>query len=88
MTVGSTKFTELIRAVLSSDTLEILVQLGFTDLSVQYGTDKQLFLDRSRDGASTKISITGFDYSPSIEDEMQQADLIISHAGNITSGLE
>jgi beta-1,4-N-acetylglucosaminyltransferase len=82
VTVGSTKFPELIESVLSSKTIEILLELGFTQISVQYGTDQQLFLIQTQQ--QTKLSIKGFDYSPSIEKEMQQADLIISHAGSCT----
>lgn len=80
MTVGSTVFPDLIKAVLSTETIEVLLELGYTDLSVQYGSDTQLFLDHQRQ--SKKMSMTGFDYSPSLEKEMRQADLIISHAGN------
>jgi len=79
VTVGSTKFPQLIKAALSSETIEILVDLGFRELCIQYGTDTELF--RQSQGQS-KLSITGFDYSPSIEKEMQKADLIISHAGS------
>jgi beta-1,4-N-acetylglucosaminyltransferase len=80
VTVGSTKFPELVKEVLSSDTIDVLEDLGFTEISIQYGTDRQLFLDRVQ-GLSSKLSITGFDYSPSVEKEMQQSLLIISHAG-------
>ena len=82
VTVGSTKFPELVRAVLSSATITLLAELGFDELCVQYGTDKQLFVEETRQKSKT-ISITGFDYSPSIEQEMENADLIISHAGSI-----
>ena len=78
MTVGSTRFPELVASVLSSECMQILEKLGYTHISVQYGTDKGLFLDKSADA---QLSITGFDYSPSIDKEMQDADLIISHAG-------
>ena len=78
VTVGSTRFPQLIRSVLSSEAIEILVDLGFRELCIQHGTDTELF---KRSQEHTKLSITGFDYSPSIEKEMQQADLIISHAG-------
>jgi beta-1,4-N-acetylglucosaminyltransferase len=79
--VGSTKFSELVRTVLSSETTNVLSELGFDELCVQYGTDKQLFADQTQ-GQSKTISITGFDYSSSIEEEMESADLIISHAGS------
>jgi UDP-N-acetylglucosamine:LPS N-acetylglucosamine transferase len=82
VTVGSTNFPELVRAVLSSATIILLAELGFDELCVQYGTDKQLFVEETRQPSAT-ISITGFDYSPSIEREMENADLIISHAGSI-----
>ena len=81
VTVGSTKFPQLIRAVLSSEAIGTLVDLGFRELCVQYGTDTELF---KQSQGQSKLSITGFDYSPSIEKEMQQADLIISHAGSNT----
>jgi len=82
VTVGSTKFPELVRAVLSPATITLLAELGFDELCVQYGTDKQLFVEETRQKSET-LSITGFDYSPSIEQEMENADLIISHAGRI-----
>ena len=84
VTVGSTKFPQLIRAVLSPEAIEVLLDLGFRELCVQYGTDTELFEQSQR---HSKLSITGFDYSQSIEREMQQADLIISHAGSSTRQL-
>lgn len=79
-TVGSTKFPDLIKAVLSTDTIRILEALGVSELCVQYGTDEQLYHYQIQ-GLSTTISVSGFDYSPSIDKEMKSADLIISHAG-------
>jgi UDP-N-acetylglucosamine transferase subunit ALG13 len=80
-TVGSTVFSELIKAVLSTDTILVLESLNITHLSIQYGTDEQLFLVETNN-ISTSITITGFSYSPSIDKEMMLADLIISHAGS------
>ena len=79
-TVGSTKFPDLIKAILSTDTIRILETLGVSELSIQYGTDDQLYFFQTQ-GLVTTISITGFNYSPSIDKEMRLADLIISHAG-------
>lgn len=87
VTVGSTNFPELVRAVLSPETTNMLSELGFGELCVQYGTDKQLFLDGTKE-QSKAISVTGFDYSPSIELEMQKAELIISHAGSTSCLLD
>jgi beta-1,4-N-acetylglucosaminyltransferase len=84
VTVGSTRFPELIKAVLSDECVGILVELGYTELCVQYGSDLSLFLEGGQ-GSSGGITLTGFDYSPSIEKEMREADLIISHAGTIFS---
>jgi beta-1,4-N-acetylglucosaminyltransferase len=80
VTVGSTRFPELIRAVLSTETIEILVKLGYTSLCLQYGTDERVYLDH-HDAVSTMMIINGFGYSPSIEKEMEQADMVICHAG-------
>jgi beta-1,4-N-acetylglucosaminyltransferase len=82
VTVGSTSFPELVKAVLSSDTIEVLERLGFTNLSIQYGADGQLFANQGLKLKTASIVISGFDYSPSIKREMELADLIISHAGS------
>jgi beta-1,4-N-acetylglucosaminyltransferase len=84
VTVGSTRFPELVQTVLSPDTIEILLALGYTSLRIQYGTDKRIYLDRN-EALKTNMVISGFDYSPSIEKEMEQADMIISHAGSLFS---
>ena len=81
VTVGSTEFPQLIKALLTPETLSTLKELGYAHLRVQYGTDKQLFEYGIENCHVSGVSITGFDYSPSIDDEMKQADLIISHAG-------
>lgn len=87
VTVGSTRFPELIKAVLSEECIRVLVELGYTELCVQYGSDVTLFRDYGQ-GTASGISVTGFDYSRSIEKEMQEADLVISHAGlNIGNNL-
>jgi beta-1,4-N-acetylglucosaminyltransferase len=80
VTVGSTRFPELIKAVLSTETIDILLKLGYMSLCLQYGTDEGIYLEHHHVAVSTMI-INGFDYSPSIEREMEQADMIICHAG-------
>ena len=79
VTVGSTTFPELVEAVLSPEVIESLCQLGVMELCVQHGKDGELFRQASE--GQTRLAIRGFDYSHSIEGEMKEADLIISHAG-------
>jgi beta-1,4-N-acetylglucosaminyltransferase len=85
-TVGSTKFPDLINAVLSADTIQVLESFGALELSIQYGTDERLYHNLVK-GLSTTISINGFDYSPSIDEEMKSADMIISHAGSLLQNM-
>jgi len=80
VTVGSTSFPELIKTVLSEECSRILFELGYTELRVQYGSDTSLFRECGQEMRGG-MSLTGFDYSPSLEQEMQEADLVISHAG-------
>jgi len=80
VTVGSTTFPELVTAVLNPNTTRVLESLDYNEILLQYGADSQLYAQRLRD-LSTELSINGFEYSPSIQGEMEQADLIISHAG-------
>jgi len=80
VTVGSTRFPELIKAVLSKECASVLFELGYSELRVQYGSDISLFRECGQ-GVQSGMSLTGFDYSASIEQEMQAADLVISHAG-------
>jgi beta-1,4-N-acetylglucosaminyltransferase len=87
VTVGSTTFSELIAAVLSTETLEVLKDLGFKEIILQYGAGERLYRE-GRSQRSTSISITGFDYSPSIQKEIEKADLVISHAGSGIKSLD
>jgi beta-1,4-N-acetylglucosaminyltransferase len=84
VTVGSTKFPELVEAVLSPEVIDTLCALGFVELCVQHGKDGELFRERSK--TQTRLAMRGFDYSPSIDGEMSTADLIISHAGKGSCG--
>ena len=81
VTVGSTEFPQLIKALLTPKTLGTLTALGYSDLRVQYGTNNQLFEHGIETSRISALSITGFGYSLSIDEEMKQAHLIISHAG-------
>jgi len=89
VTVGSTKFDALLQAAISEPVLTALHTKGFVRVVLQRG-NSVLDLDC---GASTRDSLTirkgGLDietwkFKPSIQDEIERADLVISHAGSGT----
>lgn len=76
VTVGSTKFPELIHQILSNEFISILLELEFTDLIVQAGsTSVPSMMTRGLD-------VQVYSYKPSILEDMRDADMIISHAGS------
>jgi beta-1,4-N-acetylglucosaminyltransferase len=77
VTVGSTRFPELVEAVLSEDTLNALIALGYTSILFQWGKGGPV--DRI---APAKITVDHFEYAPSLDYFMEEADMIISHAGS------
>ncbi|KAI9505062.1 N-acetylglucosaminyldiphosphodolichol N-acetylglucosaminyltransferase catalytic subunit alg13 [Coemansia spiralis] len=81
VTVGSTGFEELIEAVSSRELLQALASRGFWRLIVQYGSSGEVF--GLPDTASTELGITveAFDYTSRPQQLVDQADLVISHAG-------
>lgn len=89
VTVGSTKFDALLQATISEPVLTALHAKGFVRVVLQRG-NSDLDLDC---GASTRDSLTirkaGLDietwkFKLSIQDEIERADLVISHAGKDT----
>uniref|UniRef100_A0AAG5CSS4 UDP-N-acetylglucosamine transferase subunit ALG13 n=1 Tax=Anopheles atroparvus TaxID=41427 RepID=A0AAG5CSS4_ANOAO len=79
VTVGTTQFDELVRAVIATDALQKLASLGCETLTIQFG--KGLEPDLRNVNKQTTISITGYSLKSSIADDIQKADLVISHAG-------
>lgn len=86
VTVGSTKFDALVQATVSEPVLTALQTKGFVRIVLQRGNSELDF------GASTQHSLTikkaGVDievwkFKPSIQDDIKQADLVISHAGKV-----
>lgn len=78
MTVGSTSFDPLIFAILDPEVLKSLQQSGYSQLTVQHGKLSKGLPDLD---SHTQLNITTFDYSANITAEIDQADLVISHAG-------
>jgi beta-1,4-N-acetylglucosaminyltransferase len=79
VTVGATvHFDLLIQTVLSQEVLEALVNKGFHHLVIQTGPSKQFPEGHEeRDG----LSIDFWKLKPSLKEDFQASDLIMSHAG-------
>jgi len=79
VTVGSTKFDDLIDTVVSEDFLARLSASGYTRLVVQYGNSqlRQPF----RNETSHDIEVIAWPFKPNLSEEYLAADLVISHAG-------
>ncbi|XP_028046838.2 UDP-N-acetylglucosamine transferase subunit ALG13 homolog [Monomorium pharaonis] len=78
VTVGTTKFDDLITTVLSRAVLEALSTRNYKHLILQIGNSKLKPDCTARYGFN---KIETFRLSPSIGEYMQLADLVISHAG-------
>ncbi|XP_001603451.1 UDP-N-acetylglucosamine transferase subunit ALG13 homolog [Nasonia vitripennis] len=78
VTVGTTKFDELIKTVTNNDVLKELNDKGYNELVLQIGKTDIEPDCTPRCGFSR---IEAFKLSPSLHEAMESADLIISHAG-------
>jgi beta-1,4-N-acetylglucosaminyltransferase len=78
VTVGTTLFEALIDGVTSASALQWMAMNGYERLVIQYGKGRKPKLP---DPPVVGLSIECYDYKPSLEADMQSADLIISHAG-------
>ncbi|KIY52469.1 hypothetical protein FISHEDRAFT_35130 [Fistulina hepatica ATCC 64428] len=80
VTVGSTKFDALITVVSSPIFHEVLQELGYTHLHVQHGTS----IPQEIPEPSSLSNVSYYAYKPSLQEEYELADLVISHAGSGT----
>ena len=78
VTVGTTLFEALIDGVTSESALEWMVTNGYRRLVIQYGKGRT---PQIPEPPVAGLSIECYDYKPTLEADMQSADLIISHAG-------
>lgn len=81
-TVGTTKFNQLVRALLSTEVLDELRRLRCKELLVQVGSGDDISpecIEKVRD--SHQIEISFYRLKRSIADDIANADLVISHAG-------
>ncbi|KAG5263392.1 hypothetical protein AALO_G00264360 [Alosa alosa] len=77
VTVGTTRFDELIETMISEDTVKALIDRGYTELVLQVGYGSHLPGPESCSG----LKLDAFRFKDSISDDMKRADLVISHAG-------
>ncbi|KAN0019195.1 hypothetical protein ACTFIU_002397 [Dictyostelium citrinum] len=89
VTVGTTKFDDLIDKVDSPKLYNILLKHGFNKMIIQIGNyggtiENSLPFDdyNTNNKTSTKFQSLYFDYKPSLSEYMKTSDLIISHAGS------
>ncbi|CAG8562855.1 14905_t:CDS:2 [Funneliformis mosseae] len=82
VTVGSTGFDQIVQLITSTSCLQLLNSQGFTKLIVQYGKSQNAFNDsiQTRKNRTNEIDIIGYDFKPSLSEDMKNADLIICHA--------
>ena len=77
VTVGTTEFEMLVSAVTSKLALEWMVSCGYKKLKIQYGKGVKPITDTG----GLPIVIETYDFLPSLDKDMRDADLIVSHAG-------
>jgi beta-1,4-N-acetylglucosaminyltransferase len=80
VTVGTTSFDALVRALDTPRLVDALRRKGFTELTLQVGRGTHVPTSlTSRAGRSFAVRVV--EYLPSIADEIARAGLVISHAG-------
>lgn len=90
VTVGSTQFDSLVQAIFSDNVLDALRARGYSKLVVQAGNSKFDISRFEQSGdhllrvAVNGIEIEAWKFKPSLQEEYEQADLVISHAGSGT----
>lgn len=75
VTVGTTRFDDLIKKIFSSSFLKKAESINVDKLSVQYGKSIK------PNQPSANISISAFEYTDKISSYFRDADIIIAHAG-------
>jgi beta-1,4-N-acetylglucosaminyltransferase len=79
VTVGSTRFDELVATALSSALQDALSRKGYTDIIIQRGNSPDPPRQRTDGVGSVQVEI--WQFKPSLQSYYERADLVISHAG-------
>jgi len=79
VTVGTTKFEELIQIVDTDECHQCLIELGYNGLLIQIGKGEfePTVVSRNRN----RMACEYYRFKDSLDDDMSEASLIISHAG-------
>ncbi|KMZ61619.1 Glycosyltransferase, family GT1 [Zostera marina] len=80
VTVGTTSFDSLIKAIDSDEVREDLLKKGYTHLIIQMG--RGLYVPSKFSGENGTLNVDYFTFSPSIATYLRSASLVISHAGS------
>ncbi|KAK3418536.1 hypothetical protein EUGRSUZ_H04472 [Eucalyptus grandis] len=80
VTVGTTCFDALVRAVDTREVQQELSARGYTDLVIQMG--RGTYTPKKSNGEDGSLVVDYFTFSPSIVDYLRSASLVISHAGS------
>ncbi len=87
--IGSTLFDQLIEEVDKSSFIAALQKKGFTGLHIQYGKGKYIPTHGTKSienknkisGDDDNFRVECFDFKSSLNEEIANASLVISHAG-------
>ncbi|KAL9235059.1 hypothetical protein vseg_009858 [Gypsophila vaccaria] len=80
VTVGTTLFDALVRAVDTPEVKKELYAKGYTHLLIQIGRGS--YVPSRSTGEDGSIAVDYFTFSTSIADSLKSASLVISHAGS------
>ncbi|XP_050221111.1 uncharacterized protein LOC126671388 [Mercurialis annua] len=80
VTVGTTLFDALVRAVDTNEVKQQLFKKGYTHLLIQIGRGS--YIPIKSEGEDGSVAVDYFTFSSSIADHLRSASLVISHAGS------
>ncbi|KAL3044710.1 hypothetical protein OYC64_013066 [Pagothenia borchgrevinki] len=83
VTVGTTSFDELIESITSPETVQALTARGYERLVLQVGRGS---LVPAADSCP-HVTLEAYRFKDSIAEDIEQADLVISHAGSCLESL-
>jgi UDP-N-acetylglucosamine:LPS N-acetylglucosamine transferase len=82
VTVGSTRFNDLIETVMSKSFFSAIISQNFKHLTIQHGSSH---VNLNSLGSTNELTIDVYDYKKDIAEDLKNADLVICHAGKMYS---